>query len=229
MRIISVFSTFVFGIALIALGFIWVQGNMALPGELHRYFWEKLSWPWLPFEESSLVIRAIVDESLVCIFFLFTYLLNRQKIFPTLFSAKTRRSAQLSITGILFFTVISCWQHTGIVIWSGLASGTAFSFLTTLVAFGYFVLVAASLSELPTYKAQSKLQTWIIALGLEQLYSSPAEAEKLNAPLKMQRISLLLLIGATLMGIPMTLDRLLFALPLVLLVFRSDQPVQVTA
>jgi hypothetical protein len=228
MRIISVFSTFVFGIASIALGFIWVQGNMTLPGELHRYFWEKLSWPWLPLEESSLVIRAIVDESLVCIFFLFTYLLNfsihRQKIFP----ARIRRSVQLSITGILFFTVISCWQHTGIVIWSGLASGTAFSFLTTLVALIYYVLVALFLFQLPAYEAQSKRQTWIIALGLEQLYSNPAEAEKLSLPLKMQRISLLLLIGATLAGIPMSLDRLLFALPLGLLVFRSGQGVQVT-
>jgi hypothetical protein len=231
-RIFWVFSTFVFGIALIALGFVWVQGNMALPGELHRYFWEKLSWPWLPFEESSLVIRVILDESLACLFFLCTYLLNfsvkssghRQKLIPT----QIRRSAQLSITGLLFFTVLSCWHHTGIIVWTIDGGGTLFSFLMNFIAVIYYLLVAAALFQLPAYNAGSKLQTGLIALGLEQLYSSSTEAERLNTPLKMQRISLVLLAGAMLFGIPMSLDRLLFAIPLLLLAIKTPGESQAT-
>jgi hypothetical protein len=142
-------------------------------------------------------------------------------LFTELLPAQIRRSAQLTITGLLFFTVISCWHHTGIIVWTVNGSGDLFSLLMTFVAVIYSVLVVTSLFQLPTYDAKSKLQTGLIALGLEQLYSSSTEAERLNTPLKMQRTSLVLLAGAMLVGIPMSVDRLLFALPLVLLAIRA--------
>ena len=207
MRIISVFATFIFGLALIFLGFLWIQGNMALPGELHRYLWERLSWPWLPFDESSVVIRAVLDESLTCLLFLLTYLLNRfigqqgdqQRVIPARFA----RSTQLCTTGLLFFTVISCWHHTGIIIWDWAAP--SLGILNSIV---FFVLLALALPH---------PRSWAVDIGLEQLYSSEIEAKQLTQPLKLQRISLSLMAGAMLIGTPMSLDRLLFALPVLLI------------
>jgi len=207
MRIVSVLATFILGIALIFLGFLWIQGNMALPGELHRYLWERLSWPWLPFEESSVVIRTILDESLVCLFLLLTTLLNRfigqQKLIPSRYV----RSTQLSITGLLFFTVISCWHHTGIILWDWPRYWNG-PFLSTLNFALFFGLLALTLPH---------PRIWTVALGLEQLYSSEDEAKQLTQPLELQRISLSLMAGAMLAGTPMSLDRLLFALPVSLI------------
>jgi hypothetical protein len=210
MRIVSVFATFILGIVLIFLGFLWIQGNMALPGELHRYLWERLSWPWLPFEESSAVIRAMLDESLACLLFLLTYLLNRfigqQRSQQRLLPARFARSTQLMITGLLFFTVISCWHHTGIIVWDWTAP-----FLGTLNFALFFGLLALTLPH---------PRSWAVDLGLEQLYSSETEAKQLTQPLKLQRISLSLMAGAMLIGTPMSLDRLLFALPVLLLAIQ---------
>jgi hypothetical protein len=216
MRIVSVFATFILGIGLIFLGFLWIQGNMTLPGELHRYLWERLSWPWLPFDESSVIIRALLDESLVCLFLLLTFLLNhfvgQQKFIP----ARYVRSTQLSITGLLFFTVVSCWHHTGIIVWDWTAP-----FLGTLNFALFFGLLALSLLYPLYLNPQLHPRTWTAALGLEQLYSSEIEAQQLTQPFKLQGISLSLMAGAILIGTPMSLDRLLFALPVLLIAMTT--------
>jgi hypothetical protein len=88
----------------ILLTVAWVDGNMTLPGEMHRLFQNKLGWPWLSFEESSVLARALIDVILSVAAYSLTFV--------------TPRKFQLLVSGLALFVVMSCWQYTGIALWS---------------------------------------------------------------------------------------------------------------
>jgi hypothetical protein len=142
------------GLAPLLLILTWVCGNMTLPGQMHRLFQDKLSWPWLSFEQSSAEVRALVDLTLCLTAYLLTECLGRSKV-----ARSSGTSNRIIALGITLFCVMSCWQYTGIILW---AFRVPF-FINEIV---YYVFVALALKRSgPPFRLAPALK-WIPFLAL---------------------------------------------------------------
>jgi hypothetical protein len=111
-RIFWLIALSLFGVIPILLTLAWVNGNMTLPGEMHRLFQEKFSWPWFSYQESSPLICAEVDFIITAAAYLLTALATNLRI------PQIRRAFIVTVLGLTLFSVMSCWQYTGVIVWS---------------------------------------------------------------------------------------------------------------
>jgi hypothetical protein len=185
-RIFWLFALSLLGVIPILLTLAWVNGNMTLPGEIHRLFQEKFSWPWFSFGESSPIICAEIDFLLAAAAYLLTALATR------LGNPQIRRALTVTVLGSALFSVMSCWQYTGIVAWSVRVP----PYLSDIL---YYALVAFSIGI--SFRNLDPKEV----LGYSQLYS-PKE----TVPLPKTRGYLPLLIAFFIAPV-MSLDRLIFS------------------
>jgi hypothetical protein len=119
-RIFWLFTLSLLGVIPILLTLAWVNGNMTLPGEIHRLFQYKLGWPWFSYEESSPTVCAEIDFLLAALAYLLTALVTAlvTSLATRLKYLGSRRALTITVLGLTLFSVMSCWQYTGIIVWS---------------------------------------------------------------------------------------------------------------
>jgi hypothetical protein len=188
-RIFWLVALGVLGVIPLVLAISWVNGNMTLPGEIHRLFQEKFSWPWLSFEESALPVRATLDLVFSVAVYGIILLVQRLK------HPQIRRAALVTALGLALFSVMSLWQYTGVILW-------AFRVPFLLEDILYYGLVL--LSALLALRGQS---IWAV-IGFSQLYEQKREAIA-HRDMFSRRGFLPLLLAFYLTN-TMSLDRLIF-------------------
>jgi hypothetical protein len=216
------------GILPILMTVVWIQGNMTLPGQLHRALMDKFSWPWLHFEQSSVWVRSFVDFGLLALCGLVPFLLYLKnglagplgKILP----AQLMRCIHVSIFGGALFVLLSCWQFTGTLVWAlpvphSFSNGVFYALLLA-AAWSAFGPKVARVQD----RSASQSQNFLAVFGFEQLYSTAPEALLLTKLLQPSMLSLLLLATAALLTGVMSLDRFMGAIALGILPLFVRRP-----
>jgi hypothetical protein len=137
--LIEMSLSIILGIIPILLFIAWIQGNMTLPGEIHRALIEKFSWPWLHLQESSVSVRIGADVLLLLLLGVLAQL--GSKLGTGFFGPRAR----LILLGAGLFCVMSSWQYTGLIFW-GIRLPPTFSQIVFPILYYGFVIAALCLT-----------------------------------------------------------------------------------
>ncbi len=190
-----------FGLALSALFFIWIERHCALPW-IPRQF----GFPWVDLAAESSPLQAFWNLAVLALFFFLPHsLLARSSIKSRLglFPERLYRSTYVTTAGLGAFLVMALWQNTGILLYAAPLSSEGM-LLTSLLGFWGPLVVVASASPSALhwpaffgFAAQPKRETLsttgLYALCRHPLYLAILVALSLSPLLSLDR--LLILVG----------------------------------